>query len=502
VPEAGNSNIDTDTLFAPLAGEHHVLAAVSGGSDSLALLYLLHQWSRARSGPILSAATIDHGLRKEAHEEALKVGAICARLGIDHRIETWSGKKPESGVSQAARNARYRLLSMAANDAGASTIALGHTIEDQHETVLMRAERTGYSEFYRCPDMSTGRGLAGMRPQASYCGPPGFEPVRLFRPLLSLTRSELRQVLTGLGVGWIEDPSNDNLDFERIRMRRELATGTSEFPDAQSVYVFANQVAVLRAQLARDCSKLVARHVRFLPAGLVELSVGALNGAADNVSSYLLRVLISVAGGRPYLVPCAAAVELVARLRVNKSSKHTLGSAIIERRADKILLWREDRNLPKIAITDGFTDMAIAPGYLHLFSDRLNVREKVPGEPADQTEFNNVSGGLSIAYDGRIVYRFSKHHLDQELLMAPLGLAGVQYIEQVSGVRMGGPSRKALRTQPALILGGNPVFAPFSRWKKPGFDAPGFTRWSPAIEMFQADCDEDMVTAINNCRKA
>ncbi len=93
----------SENLFKDLSNEDHILIAVSGGSDSVALLYLLHEWARTVDGPKLSVATIDHGLRAESATEAEQVGLIAKKLGLPHWVERWAGEKPGSALSQKAR---------------------------------------------------------------------------------------------------------------------------------------------------------------------------------------------------------------------------------------------------------------------------------------------------------------------------------------------------------------------------------------------------------------
>jgi tRNA(Ile)-lysidine synthase len=190
------------------AGTGPVGVAVSGGSDSLALLLLSHDWALAR-GRDLIAFTFDHGLRDASAGEAARVGEICRALGRRHQTLLWDA--PINRQS-AARRARHAALARALKAQGGAVLLTGHTADDQAETFLMRA-RQG----------STWYGLAGMQAVSPSPVWPEGEGVRIARPLLTARRSDLRHVLTSRGAGWVDDPTNDNPLYERVRMRQLLA---------------------------------------------------------------------------------------------------------------------------------------------------------------------------------------------------------------------------------------------------------------------------------------
>jgi tRNA(Ile)-lysidine synthase len=193
-------------LFHLFEGRRGVVLAVSGGTDSTALLLLAARWRDEGGAVPLSVATIDHGLRPESVGECARVAALAARYGLRCRILRWEGSKPSSRLQERARQARLGLLAKAAEEAGADAVALAHTRDDQAETVLMRlAHGSG-------PD-----GLAGMRPVTLHHG------MTFLRPLLRRSRADLAALLRAAGLAPIEDPSNDDPRYERVRARRLLA---------------------------------------------------------------------------------------------------------------------------------------------------------------------------------------------------------------------------------------------------------------------------------------
>src|SRR6201991_3493531 len=119
-------------LFADWKAAPAIVLAVSGGPDSIALMWLAVRWRRAMTrGPRLIAITVDHGLRSEAAREARDVKRLAKALEIEHRTLLWQGSKPKTGVPAAAREARYALLAKAARASGARHVATAHTQDDQ-----------------------------------------------------------------------------------------------------------------------------------------------------------------------------------------------------------------------------------------------------------------------------------------------------------------------------------------------------------------------------------
>jgi tRNA(Ile)-lysidine synthase len=191
-------------LMAPFAPfeNHPVLAvAVSGGRDSLALALLANDWARARDGAIV-ALIVDHGLRAASAREAEATRALLARRGIEAAILSWSGAKPTHGLQEAARAARYALLFEACRQRAILHLLVAHHADDQAETVAMRAARGSGAD-----------GLAGMAALVEQ------RYARLLRPLLPVPRARLTATLEALGVAWIDDPSNADPRFERVRLR-------------------------------------------------------------------------------------------------------------------------------------------------------------------------------------------------------------------------------------------------------------------------------------------
>jgi tRNA(Ile)-lysidine synthase len=187
--------------FEPFERAPALAVAVSGGRDSLALALLAEEWAAARGGRIVGLI-VDHALRPESAMEATATAALLRRHGCDAEILRWSEAKPNAGLQEAARAARYRLLREACRRRGILHLLVAHHADDQAETVAMRAARQSG------PD-----GLAGMSAAVE------LPEVRLLRPLLGVCRSRVTATLLTRGVPWIDDPSNADPRFERARLR-------------------------------------------------------------------------------------------------------------------------------------------------------------------------------------------------------------------------------------------------------------------------------------------
>jgi tRNA(Ile)-lysidine synthase len=218
---------DCRRLFADWKAAPAVLLAVSGGPDSVALMWLAARWRRSLArGPRLVAVTIDHGLRREAKGEAREVKRLARSLDLEHRTVRWTGAKPKTGVPAAARAARYRLLARAARSCGATHVLTAHTLEDQAETLLMRLLR--------------GSGVAGLAAMARVTEREG---ILLARPFLDVSKSQLVATLNKAKISFADDPTNRDTTFTRPRLRALLPVLAAEGANTRSLARLASRFA-------------------------------------------------------------------------------------------------------------------------------------------------------------------------------------------------------------------------------------------------------------------
>lgn len=299
--------------FAPNTS-NPIALAVSGGSDSMALLALAHDWSQ-RSGISLLILTVNHNLRAEAAAEARQVADRTVALGHRHQTLVWD--TPRSSQS-AARRARYRLLARAARKAGASCLLTGHTFDDVVETALIRRRRGVRSNA-----------IAGPAPVAPLPVWPEGRGLTLMRPLVQSKRQDLRAHLQARAWDWADDPSNDKLEFERVRVRKFL----NRHP--KLAQLAASYVSDLQARRAQDLRTMAHTLNR------VEVSADGLIRVTDiDLSDTLLRILARCASGGEQ----DARNHAISRLRnslVQTGQRQTLGGAWFQRTTDGFLIGRD-----------------------------------------------------------------------------------------------------------------------------------------------------------------
>lgn len=251
--------------------------AVSGGGDSVALLHAARAVAEGR--PVL-AATVDHGLRAGAAQEAEAVARACAALGVPHETLRWDGAG-RGNLQERAREARRALLGRWGRERGAALLLLGHTADDQAETVLLRLARGSGVD-----------GLAGM--------PEAFEAEGLAwrRPFLGLSREALRGWLRARGATWVEDPSNEDPRFDRARARAMMEDLARLGLTRERLLRTAAHMARARAALADRARRLAAAEAREDgPDLLLPLPLLGRVEADDAAGRVLAAALMWVGGG-------------------------------------------------------------------------------------------------------------------------------------------------------------------------------------------------------------
>ncbi|WP_208440036.1 tRNA lysidine(34) synthetase TilS [Bartonella raoultii] len=363
-----------------------VILAVSGGSDSLALLFLVKEYLETLSAPLeIIAVTVDHQLRKESAREAETVAKICRSHHIKHITVRWEGKKPKTHIASSARVARYNLLVQEAQKQGASLIMTGHTLNDQVETYQMRSQRLQKRRGLLDDDASVMRdgfsagGFAGAwRGEVGAMGDEDHaketrknitekndgvlyerglscipreallhRKIRLIRPLLGVKRQTLRNYLSIQGKMWIDDPTNEDRNFERVRVRQSLSS--QKLADiAQKI----NQAALQRRQHAQNIADLILALDIRVQYGRCFIKKPASLLHKHACFPFVVGLFAVLMGGGFYLLPSKKLSMLVQKLCLHSSEKQrfTYAGCVIEYNKDGIALWREGRNMKEVLV--------------------------------------------------------------------------------------------------------------------------------------------------------
>lgn len=343
--------------------------AVSGGADSMALLCLAAAWGKRP----LTALTVDHGLRAESAEEARRVKEWAEARGVAHVTLAWRGEKPKSNLQAKARAARYGLLAEWCRTAHVAGLLLAHTLDDQAETVLLRLARG-----------SGVNGLAAMAPATPLRG------IRLLRPLLDVPHQRLEATLKALGQPWLDDPSNADARFTRVRLRKARAVLEEAGLTAERLAATAQRMARAREALEAATQALLQRAARFDDAGFCALDTRALCAAPEEIGLRALARVVMAVGGQDVTPRLARLERLYAKLKSGGLQAATLAGCHI-RRAGKaqeegVLVLREEAAVAP-------EPLPLEPGQEALWDHRFRLR--LDGAAAAGTVTALGRGGLA-----------------------------------------------------------------------------------------------------------
>lgn len=341
-----------DKLFAKLKRFRHLALAVSGGSDSTALMLLA---ARCKGPVKFSVLTVDHGLRPGSRKEALQVKTWAKAQGLAAHVLSWSGAKPKTSVQSSAREARYRLMAQWCAENDAEGVVTAHTIEDQAETLLMRLAR--------------GSGLDGLSAMAEESMVHG---VRVLRPLLDVERRKLRAFLQTQGQAFFEDPSNANPAFERIRFRQAARLLQELGLESRALARSARRLARARRALDRATDELERCSVRHQAEGHAIVELASFMSAPEEIRLRVLSRLLERIGGASEAARLSEIEALSAWIAEGSGRARTLGGCRVQKRARSLIVGRE---LGRMSAEP----MKIKPGETLIWDDRFAIRLDADG---------------------------------------------------------------------------------------------------------------------------
>lgn len=331
-PDLGDPNVLAQ-LFAPAAAEPALGLAVSGGPDSLALMLLAQRWASALpSPPRIIVYSVDHDLRTEARDEVAMVLDVATQLGLPARALRWDGEKPDTGISEAARQARYRLMGEAMAADGATLLLTAHHRADQAETILMR--------------LAHGSGIEGLRGMTLLSQ---VEGVRIFRPLLDVEPAALATIVADAGLTAAQDPTNHDTSYERVRWRKLLPTLAAEGLDGAALARFSARMAEADQALAQVADAAFAELVKLDGFGAAILPSAAFTTLSPAIGRRVLGRVLNIVGGRQKPRALGQVERLYDQIATDTLPKGaTLLGAVIRIKGEDITISREPgRALPE-----------------------------------------------------------------------------------------------------------------------------------------------------------
>jgi tRNA(Ile)-lysidine synthase len=440
---------DLDRLFGALPEPvaRGVALAVSGGSDSTALMVLMAEWlvQTGQDPGAVFVVTVDHGLRPPSASEARAVAHAALRLGFRHAILPWRGGKPKAGLQAAARTARYALLAGFLRQAGLGLLVTGHTADDQAETLLMRLARgsgvDGLAAMAPLAPLAPLASLAPLAPRLPCPAPPaaGGKELLLARPLLAVSKARLKAALEARGVAWLEDESNTAPIFERSRLRAAQGTLIGLGLTQDSLGLSARRLQWARAALdwavCQFCRQAACYRVD--PCGLIRVDAAAWGALPSELKVRVLLRAISAVGGDGR-APARAKLEALSQTlaealaRPTGAGCWTLARTAVRLARGLIVLEREPGRRP-------WPELALEPGARALWDGRFWV-----------------AAGPKLGYS---------------VTVRALGAAGVQGLRRQMALPRGVPAG-ALRALPGFYRGAVLVAVPSLVFPGAGAAAP------------------------------
>jgi len=299
------STFKTALAASSSSPDNTVGLAVSGGGDSVALM---HMAACLRPAHQLRVITVNHGLRPEAQDEIALVASQALALGLDHTVSqwTWNGR---GNLQAAAREGRWAAVREWAAMYNLREVWLGHTEDDQVETLLMRLARGSGID-----------GLTGMYPLTERDG------LRILRPLLGIARADLRTWLTGEKIAWCDDSSNEDPRFDRVRARQMFAQLETLGLTRKRLLQTVDHMQAAHISLQCAAKAFAKQHVR-QDAGDLLLSADALNLEKADAPRRVIAAAFGWVGSRMYRPRFEQLLETVAQAR--KGATVTLGGCIM-----------------------------------------------------------------------------------------------------------------------------------------------------------------------------
>jgi len=328
------SDHQIDDLFSPLVDIRRIALAVSGGRDSLALMFLIKKWlGNNNFDKDVVVLTVNHQLREESNAECAEVALIAQGYGFHHKILIWHHENIKTSIQEKARNARYDLMINYLKENGIDTLITGHTLDDKIETFLMR--------------LSKGSGLEGLK---SIQTSRNLDGINLFRPLLNLTRDQTTKTLVSQNIGWIDDPTNTDEKYERIKIRNNISTLEKLNISKDMLQLTLNRLGRAHEVISNITEKALLEVLHFDSLGYVSLDYDILIAYPyEIIIKVFEKALIYVNGKRVSL----QSLERVCSEVIQTRKPKTINGCVIYTKKNIIHITRENRDIESFNLKVG-----------------------------------------------------------------------------------------------------------------------------------------------------
>ena len=299
----------------------------------MGLLALAAQARSKKGAPRFTVLTVNHGLRKAAVAEAAQVAAQCEKLSLPHVTLMADAKLGKSDVQQQARNMRYRLMAAWCAEHGAKGLVVAHHHDDQAETVLMRMARgSGMS------------GLSGMAPRRLL--QTETAPLLLLRPLLNYGGADVKALAHEAGLPVIDDPSNDDPQFERVRWRRLLPLLQAEGLGASRLAEMAAEMRLLQAALDKKLTAWLDDNASWHDYGVLSLPRAGFYALPLAHKQRFIGRFVQYFGQHAHPVKQRKADRLLRQIEETPHGGASVGGLHLRWRKSRVFLGREAAACP------------------------------------------------------------------------------------------------------------------------------------------------------------
>ena len=314
------------TIISNNIGRNNFALGVSGGSDSLCLAYFSKLYTSEFKNKMY-ILIVDHNLRKESYKEALKVKKILKKNKLESKILHWRGNTPKSNIQSNARNIRYSLIAKFCAKKNIRYLVTAHHTDDQIENFFIR--------LFRGSGLT---GLSSMSESISY-----NSKLKIIRPFLSIKKTDLKCVTLNYFKTYIQDPSNENEKFLRVRIRKYRKSMETEGLNTSNVIKTINNLLLANKALDYYKNKALYKHVSFLTQNRCLINKQIFSEEAEEIVFKSFSDILSLVSGTYYPPRSKKIMNLISRVKRINYDKSTLGGCVIEKKDNFLIISKENK---------------------------------------------------------------------------------------------------------------------------------------------------------------